>query len=70
MQSGRVQGLQGTLACWVAKWRVTTAVYVGVADRFRECCWVFVECMRPEMGVLGRVGESLSKAPSYKLQGS
>lgn len=65
-QSRMVQGLQGTLACWVVRWRVRIAVYVGVADHFREYCWIVVECMRPAMGVLGRVGKSLSKAPSYK----
>lgn len=66
IQSRMVQGLWGTLACWVAKRRVNTAVYVGVSEHFREHCWIGVQCMSCEIGFLGRVGRPLSKALSHK----
>lgn len=40
-------------------------MYVGVAEHFREHCWIVVGCMGPEMGFLGRVGKPLSKSTRH-----
>lgn len=41
-------------------------MYVGVAEHFREHCWMGIQCRGREMGFLGRVGRPLSKALSHK----